>query len=100
MWDHMECRIASLNAGGRMNLSPETQMLLDKVLAAGEFASNEEALAEALLLLAQKQELLNGEDLPKDELRRKLELHCEGTPATAAKSVDIERGSFYESRGE
>lgn len=76
-----------------MNLSPETQTLLDKVLEAGGFASSEEALAEALRLLADKQELLNGEHLPKDEFRRKLDSHCETTPATTAKSVDVERAS-------
>ena len=79
-----------------MNLSPETQVLLNKVLAAGEFASNEEALR----LLAEKQGVLNGVHLSKDELRRRLDSHCSRTPATTAKTVDIDRGSFYESRGE
>jgi Arc/MetJ-type ribon-helix-helix transcriptional regulator len=83
-----------------MSMSPETQKLLDDVLASGKFKTHDEALAEALRLLKEHQDAGNGVELPFDEWREKFRAHLESTPRTTATSVNDSRESIYEGRGE
>jgi len=82
-----------------MSISPETERLLNEVVASGHFESQEEALAHALRLLRDSSPDANGH-LALDRWREKFQEHLAATPNTTATVLDDSRESIYEGRGE
>ena len=83
-----------------IDISPESERLLNEAMATGHFKSQEEALAEALRLLKDNGPTENGTELTPDKWRAKFKEHLAATPHTAATDVDDSRETIYKGRGE
>ena len=81
-------------------ISSQSQRILETAVNSGHFKDKEEALAEAIRLLSEKTEELNGTTLSADAWCERFQQHFIDTPATTATFVDVSRETIYEGRGE
>jgi Arc/MetJ-type ribon-helix-helix transcriptional regulator len=82
-----------------ISISDLNEQILEKAVNSGRFKDKEEAVSEAIRLLAEKTNEEIGESLIGTAWQERLHRHLDGTPKTSATTVDDSRESIYEGRG-
>jgi Arc/MetJ-type ribon-helix-helix transcriptional regulator len=82
-----------------VNISAQNEIILENAVNSGRFKDKQEAVSEAIRLLAEKTNEEIGESLIGTAWQERLHRHLKSTPGTSAATVDDSRESIYEGRG-
>jgi Arc/MetJ-type ribon-helix-helix transcriptional regulator len=83
-----------------ISISDQNDRILENAVNSGRFKDKQEAISEAIRLLAEKASEESGESIGSIAWQERLRRHLDSTPGTSAISIDDSRESIYEGRGQ